>query len=287
MLIILTSTTSILIVYAVMFASSARVTGLAGEVFYCIEKAEYTSGLPAVILGDSVCNQLWPQKEDSENITHLGCNQAISAAGTYLLLKNYLEHNPQTKAVFYIVRPASLGNDLYLNYTYQYFVIPFMNGDNVNFLDDETTEKIYNNYGKIFVENGYIKNFLLNNNFFMKLYVDYVRTHKEETTYFHQISRTSVIYLNKLRKLCSEHNVILRVIPCPLSDISQNHGWENFSRDIQAYGFSDIFGDFVQRIHYYPEEWFRDTSHFKQEILEEYGDGMRAKVMEGINPPAE
>ena len=142
------SSATIIIVYMVIFVFQLRFTGLAGEVFYSIEKAGHNSGLPAVILGDSVCNQLWNQKEDSLNIAHLGCNQAITPAGTYLLLKKYLEHNPQTQEVFYIICPQTLGNDLNLNYTYQYFVIPFFHGENVKLLDDDTTQKVYNRFGK-------------------------------------------------------------------------------------------------------------------------------------------
>ena len=282
-LIISTSTTLILAVYMAMYLSSSHVTGLAGEVFYVIEKAGHNSGHPAVILGDSVCNQVFPQREDSENITHLGCNQAITPAGTFLLLKKYLEHNPQTQEVFYIVLPGTISNNMNLNYTYQYFVIPFMNGENVNFIEEETRQELYEKFGKFFVENGYIKNFLLNNNFFMDKYISYIRK-KQEKRYAHRISRAGEIYLAKIRELCREHNAELHILPLPMADVPKNYGWDDFRNDISAYGFDDIFGDFIERIHYYPEDWFGDGVHFKKEILEQHIGEIRNKIM---NSPAQ
>ena len=273
-----TSILLIIAVYVIMFMFSSNVTGLAHEVFYVLEKAEHNSGLPAVILGDSVCNQLWPQNNDSPNISHLGCNQAITPAGTYLLLKKYLEHNPQTQEVFYIVRPQTLGNDLNLNYTYQYFVIPFINPESIKLLDEETQQKLYSKFGKFFVDNAYIKRLLLNNNLFMKQYLNHIKT-RPETQYIHRLSRTAIIYLPKIRELCRERNIRLHVLPLPVPDTSENYGWEDFAQDVRDNGLDDVLGEFTGKIHYCPDDWYRDGSHFKPEILEQHIDELRAYVM--------
>ena len=275
----LLSVVSIIAVYFLTFMFTLSGPGLASEVFYVIEKADHNSRKSAVILGDSVCNQLWPQKEDSANISHLGCNQAITTAGTYILLRKYLANNPQTETVYYIIRPQSLGNDMNLNYTYQYFVIPFMNDENADIIDDETRQKLYDKFGKFFVENSYVKSFLLNNNLFMTQYINHVKT-KTEKKYTHRLSRTAVIYLPKIRELCREHNVKLKVLPLPLPDNEENYGWEKFDDDVREYGLDDILGDFTKKIHYCPEELYVDGSHFKREILEQRIDELRSYVME-------
>ncbi len=277
-LIILTSTVSIFLVYLILLCFSSNLTGLAGEVFYVIEKAEHNSGRPFVILGDSVCNQIWPQDKDSGNFSHLGCNQAITPCGTYLLMKKYLEHNPQTKEVYYMILPQTLGNDLNLNFTYQYFVIPFMNNGNMNLIEAETREMLYQKFGKFFVTNGYVKTFLLNNNIFMRQYLLHVQS-KPERKYIRRLSRTAIIYLNKMRELCREHNVKLYVYPLPVKDILENHDLENFKQDVKNNGFEDILGDFIERIVYYPEDWFRDGVHFKKEILEQHREEIIAAVL--------
>lgn len=278
MLAIFTSSVSVIAIYAVVLMLPFRISDLAHEVFYTIEKAGHNSERSGVILGDSVCAQLWPYREDSPNISHLGCNQAITPAGTYMLLKKYLEHNPQTKEVFYIVRPQSLGNDLNLNYTYQYFVIPFINMESMKLLDEETCEKLYNKFGKFFVENAYIKRFLLNNNLFMKIYLRYIMSQPEKK-YIHRLSRTAIIYLPKIRSLCSERNIKLSILPLPIPDTSENYGWENFAQDVKDYGFEDILAEFTQKIHYCPDDWYRDGSHFKPTILKQHLGELRALVM--------
>ncbi|MBQ7594649.1 MAG: hypothetical protein IJU48_09895 [Synergistaceae bacterium] len=277
-LIILTSTASIALVYLILLCLSSNVTGLAGEVFYVIEKAEHNSGRPFVILGDSVCNQVWPQNKDSENFSHLGCNQAITPCGTYLLLKKYLENNPQTKNAYYIIIPGSLGNDLYMNYTYQYFLIPFLNDENMNLIEAETREMLYHKFGKFFVHNGYIKDSLLNNNFFMRQYLACIQK-KPEKKYVKRLSPTAIIYLNKMRDLCREHNVNFYVCPLPVKDIPENHDWENFNQDVKDFDFEDLLGDFTEKITYYPEDWFSDHVHFKHDILEQHRDEIIASVL--------
>ena len=277
-MITLTSLLSVIVIYAVMVMFSPNLTGFASEVFYVLRKADYNSGLPAVILGDSVCAQLWPYKENSSKFSHLGCNQAITPAGTYLLLRKYLEHNPQTQDVFYIIRPQSLGNDLGLNYTYQYFVIQFVNQESMKLLDDDTKQKLYDKFGKIFVDNKYLKSFLLNNTLFMTQYLNYVKT-KTETKYIHRLSRTAIIYLDKIRSICRERNINLHVLPLPLPDTNDNYGWDNFEQDVKDYGFEDILGEFTKKIHYYPKDWYGDGTHFKVEILKQHIDEIRAVVM--------
>ena len=272
------SVISVSAVYMLLFTLSLPLTPLAAEVFYVIEKAGHNSGKTAVILGDSVCNQLYSQRKDSQQFSHLGCNQAITTAGTYILLSKYLANNPQTKEVYYIIRPQSLGNDMNLNYTYQYFVIPFVNDENMKLIDDETRQKLYDKFGKFFVENSYAKKFLHSNNLFMTQYINHVKA-KTETRYFHRLSRTAIIYLPKIRELCRQYGARLTVLPLPLPDTEENYGWDDFDADVIEYGFNDVLGDFTKRIHYCPDEWYSDGSHFKPEILEGHITELRGWVM--------
>ena len=276
--IVFSSILSIVAVYVIIFIFQFNVTGLAREVFYSIEKAGHNSGLPAVILGDSVCYQLWNQKEDSTNIAHLACNQAITPAGTYLLLKRYLEHNPQTQEVFYLIRPQTLGNDLDLNYTYQYFVIQFFEGEDIKLLDEDTIQKVYDRFGRFFAENGFIKSVMLNNNLFMEKYLEHIK-HKPEQSYFHRPSKTTIIYLPKIQELCTKHNAKLFVLPLPIADTEENHDWDNFRKDVNTFGLDDVLGNFTEKIHYYPADWFRDGVHFKPGILAQHLQEIRDVVM--------
>ena len=270
---------SIVAAFIIFALIGANVTGLAGEVFYVIDKSEKNSGCPVVYLGDSVCNQIWPQNEESEKICYLGCNQAITTAGTYLLLKKYLEHNPQTKEAYYIIVPRNLANNLNLNFTYQYFVIPFLDDANINLLTQETRELLYDKFGRLFLESKIIKGTLLNNNLLMKMYLSHIQR-KPEKIYNHKLSRTAIIYLEKIRELCRECNVKFLVRPIPMADNEKNYGWEDLQQDINNYNFNDLFGDFLQKIYYYPEDWYRDGVHFKPDILKQHRGEIRELIMQ-------
>ena len=254
-------------------------------IFYIIDKSGKNSGLPAVVLGDSVCGQLWPGKRNSEHMAHLSNNQAITVCGNYLLLKKYLENNPQTKEAYYAIVPSNailhgnLADNFNPVYSYQYFVIPFLNDENLKLLEKETITLLYQKFGRLFVENSYIKDSLKGNKFFMKQYMRYLQRQPRDI-YVHRISPTAAIYLRKMQELCRSHNVKFFVRPLPVSDLEENYGWEDFERDVKTLGFEDILGDFVKRIKYYPEDWFFDKVHFKREILETHGDEIRALILQ-------
>ena len=268
------------IIYSVLGIFDAPDAELAKEVFWAKEKALITNQCTTVYLGDSVCNQLWSEyDEDTDGICHLGCNQAITLAGSYLLLKDYLENNPQTENVYFLVRPQTLANDIWLNYSYQYLVIPFCDSDNMELLEPETKEELYKKFGKIFVESTFVKRTLLKDNLLMKQYLEKVQK-QPEIMEDHRISKTTEIYLRKMKQLCDEKNVELVVKPNPLSDKEQNYGWDEYEQDILSMGFDDILGEFIEKIPYYPVEWFKDDAHFKKEILEQYGDEIRTRVLD-------
>ena len=249
---------------------------IAGEVFYVIDKAEYNSGRETVYIGGSLCNQIWPQNHDSENIAHLGCNNGIMAAGNYLLLKKYLEHNQQTKEVYYLILPESL---CYGDYSYPYFVIPFLDSDNIKLLEHETREVLYKKFGKFFVTNSHIKYFFLNNIELMKICLDFIKDKSDKINTSHRLSKTSITYLAKIRELCQEHNVKIFILPLPMADTSKNYGWDEYEQDIIKYGFKDLFGNFVEKIHYYPENWFSDGVHFKPQILDQHREEIADAIL--------
>ena len=274
---IISSVISIFAVYVLLSVFHIRFTDLAYDAFYVIEKAGHNSGRSAVILGDSVCKQLWPQETDSPNLAHLSSTAGISPAGNYLLLEKYVKHNPQTKYAYYAMNPGSLGADL--TYAYQYFVIPFVNDETIKLLDDDTTQMLYDTFGKLFVRNKYVKTFLLNNNLFMKQYLNHIKG-RSEATEPHRLSRTAIISLTKMRELCRERNIKLSVIPLPIADKPENYGWDKFAQDVKDNGLDDILGDFVNKIRYYPEDWYRDGVHFKPKILNEHLEELRALVID-------
>lgn len=267
-------------VLTIMATFNLTVDHLAEEVFFARKKAQTTNACTVVYMGDSVCNQLWNEFDvDMDGICHIGCNQAITPAGSYLLIREYLENNPQTEEVYYIIRPQTIANDIWLDFSYQYFVIPFCDKNNRARLDEDTQRDIYHKFGEFFVDSQWVKTTLRNNHLLMQTYLNEIQKQPEKME-THRISKTAAVYLAKMENLCDEYGAKFFVKSTPLSDIEDNYGWEEFEQDIIDDGFEKLLGGFIENISYYPKDWFRDDVHFTSDILEEYGDDIRAAVLE-------
>lgn len=245
--------------------------------YYAISKASEPNNCSDVILGDSVCNQIWNQKENLGELCTLSSNQAITPCGSYLLLHTYLDAHPSTKTVYYAVRPQSLANDMWTNFTYQYFVLPFYNDENLPLIEDETKELLYEKFGKPFVTNQYLKMILSHNQRLQDIYLARVQTGDNDVT--NRLSRTAAIYLRKMQALCEERGVKFVVRPLPLADTPENQDWNLFRQDIADYGFEDLLKNFIDDVDYYPLDWFVDGVHFTPDILAEHLETFRSRVL--------
>ena len=79
-----------------------------------------------LILGDSTGHALYPSEKTYDSIVSLACNQAITMAGHYFLLKNYLETNHENlpDEIIILFTPETFGNNVD-RFAYQYFLKPF------------------------------------------------------------------------------------------------------------------------------------------------------------------
>lgn len=291
LLIIMASAIAVTAVYYFILMEAhinTNVHFLADEVLYVIDKADTPNDCTTVIVGDSVANQLWPQTSGDEDICYLTSNQAITTAGSYILLYHYLEANPQTKHVYYSIRPQGLSNDVNIDKSYQYFVIPFSNEYNRSLLDADTIDKLNSRFGSFMVNNKYPQWVILNNNFLMEQYLMSVEKKNPdlkinddntENRYYHRISPTGQIYLSKMVELCKQKNVELTVVPSPLMDTPDNYGWEAYSEDIESMGFGEVLGGFIDSIDYYPEDMFMDGIHFSEGTLKEQREEIAGNVI--------
>ena len=270
---------SLMLFLCMIEAASIRKNGtkLAPEVFYAINKSRQSNEADTVYLGDSVSNQLWNQRTDESGICHLASNQAITVCGNYFLLLNYLEANPQTKTVYYIVRPQSLANDFWTNHTYQYFVVPFYDEINQEKVEPKSLELLYSKFGKLFVENKLIVRILANNNALLNRYLSSIQANDSEEQ--NRVSYVSAVYLKKMEEACQEHDVELKILAGPLADTEENRDWTRFEQDIKDFDLTEVMGEFLDGLTYYPEEWFSDGVHFTGKMIEEHGNEIRAAVL--------
>ena len=102
-----------------------------GEIIYALARSLEETGkeVKKLLMGDSVGRQLYPIADYNDTLQSLACNQAISLAGHYFMLENFLKSHPPDPAkpyeVVLIYHPQSLINNLDEVFTYHYFVKNF------------------------------------------------------------------------------------------------------------------------------------------------------------------
>ena len=91
-----------------------------------VSKMRTNKKIKKLIMGDSTGHALYPSENQYDSIASMACNQAITFAGQYFLLKNYLDTNKDNlpQEIILLVTPESFGNDVD-QYAYQYFLKPF------------------------------------------------------------------------------------------------------------------------------------------------------------------
>lgn len=252
------------------------------ELYYALDLAEEKTEYTKVIIGDSVARLIFsPDYQDETDTTcYLATNQAITVLGNYILLGRYLENNPQTEEVYYIVRPQSLANPLWFNFSFQYFIVPFYNDTYKKYIDDDTKKYIEDRFGKLYATNDIVKSFIESNAYYMDVYLNNVLEQQLEVRDEKHISDLTIKYLPKIKELCDSYGVKLKVMAAPLPDTDDNHDWTEFEQQIVENGLEKLLGDYIDGIDYYPESAFADEAHFTQEYLEAERDEIIERLFE-------
>ena len=99
------------------------------EVYTAIRKSKQkVCKVKRLLLGDSVAMQMYPCDKDYDDMVSLACNQAITMAGYYFLLDNFIELNKEAlpDEVVLLVNPYTLSSNVD-QFAYHYFLKPFYN----------------------------------------------------------------------------------------------------------------------------------------------------------------
>ena len=259
-------------------------SGFGPELYYALDLAETNTEYTKVIIGDSVARLIFsPDYQDETNeVCYLATNQAITVLGNYILLNRYLENNPQTEEVCYIVRPQSLANPLWFNFSFQYFIVPFYNDTYKQYIDEDTRQYIEDRFGKLYATNDIVKSFIENNAYYMDVYLNNVLEQQLEVRDEKHLSDLTIKYLPKITQLCDSHGVKLKVLAAPLPDTQDNHEWADFEKQIEDNGLAGLLGDYIDGIDYYPESAFGDEAHFTQEYLDSERENIIEKLFNTI-----
>lgn len=253
-----------------------------GEMFNCVEyitvnngpdqikpvidKVREKNGKTKLILGDSVCKQMYEGIEPfNEDTCVAGCNQAISMSGQYILLKEFLESHENVSDVWMIIHPSSIFTDLSKELGYIYGILPYVEKEDLNYLDNETIIRIEKSFGA-FSTNTEFAEFVDKSAVGRKLYLNLLKdygTIKPAGDEPHGVK-----YLKKMKYLCDEKDIEMHLLPVPINDLDKTKEMvEGMPERFQKNGLDVMFPDFCRRIHMYPIEQFGDGSHFAVEYI--------------------
>ena len=252
----------------VFFATGYREIGSA-EICPSIYKAEEKNNYSKIILGDSVCHQIFNEfQESNDEYLLLGTNQAITMDGQYILAKLFLESHPNATDIYLVMLPNAFTSGYESEMTYSYLIEPFGKTGKLNMLSEQSLDNMTNLYGKVFMERNvirFIDGSCINN----KLYLfhnqnssDFTESHNNRI-----MSPEAVYYLNDLERICLDSGVVLHVLPCPVVDTVDNHNLvEHLREEVVQIELENLFSDYFACITFYPQYMFQDGTHFGGEF---------------------
>lgn len=226
-----------------------------------IDQAQSSDGTSKLILGDSVCHQLFnPLQEYNPDFLILGSNAAITMSGQYILAKEYLNNHSQTTDIYLIILPASMLSTYDTSWGYQYAVMPFVETGTLKDLDDQTIEIMEQTYGGALFLNQTVVNWIDDSAVNRKLYLNLLKNHSDG---YHPENPLEIAerYILKLDALCQEQGVRLHLLSGPVSEANREYTM-NIKTLYEKSPLYHLNPHFFEDIYYYPAEQSDDAIHF-------------------------
>lgn len=237
-----------------------------GEIMPYIETVSSLSEYDKLIIGDSVCRQLFNPFQKYNNVyCTVGSNQAITMIGQYLLIKEFLENHEQTTDV-YLVLCSIEGNGLDNGIgAYQYLAIPFTKTGLLKAALPKTQNELDGIFGKKFMEPNVI-DFIDASPLAKKLYFNSFKDKKYDNT------TMSFEYLQLIIDLCTMKGAKLHLLHSPMKESSYEDIQVQKEKDLSACKNEDMreyIEEYYGSVTSYPDEYFADGIHFGPEYKSE------------------
>ena len=222
-----------------------------------------------LILGDSVANQMFVGLTNSgPEYKICPVNRAITFAGQYILVKEYLESHSDATDIYIAIYSGTLASDIDPYLSYQYVAMPFILEGHSEDLDPLVMDKLKNTYGSFFLKPG-VLNYINESGLNRVLYLNAVSAinnklnNKTETPV---VSDVSVDYLNKIYDLCTGAGVNIHLVSTPLCDTDVRHAECDEIRAVFAdTGLDRLYPDYCDSFIFCDSSMFIDEVHFAPE----------------------
>ena len=230
-----------------------------------IEKVQKKDHSRILLLGDSVGRQMFIDLADiNKDVCVATAIAPFTMCGQYILTRLYLDNHPKATDVYLVMVPMDdVSTDFNIEYAYQYVVMPLVETDKLDMLDDRTIDELEYIFGSFFMKENVVSK-IDASGLNRKLYLNYIKDYAAND-YPHTLEESVYVsYLKKTADLCEERGVRFHLLPAPLPDMDVYH--EIVTEKAPVYfgqtGLDDLFPDYFERVRYYPEEMFPDGVHF-------------------------
>ncbi len=251
--------------FAYLTESSDYYAGSQDEVALYFDRIRSEGDYTKLIVGDSVCNQMFNNlQEINDDYCIVGNNRALTLAGQYLLVQEFLKLHEGVTDVYVIVGLDALQADIDVTYGYAYVMIPFSRERLLQNLDEKTLSEVRDRFGTLFVQRPVVM-MIANSSVNRKLYMSYIKEHEQQVPFTGEIllSDLAAEYLVRIRDLCEAYGTTLHLLPDPLAEVDYRHDQaRGLQKDFADRGLDELFPDYFDEIVYYPEEQFHDGIHF-------------------------
>ena len=224
------------------------------EIYYAIFASETKKKVKRIVLGDSVGCQLYPSTQEYDSVVSMSCNQAITMAGHYFLLKKFIDanHGGLPEEAILLITPFSLSNDVD-KYAYHYFLKPFPPSDYSSFYTKHLTQRIHSipfywtaNL-PVFKTSNYTPKWAIPSSQSIK-----------------SISPLSYEYLLKMDSIASANGIKFRMISTPVRDDrcdDMDSFWGHLPTDY-ADKLDDLLQPYKESVIFMPSDYYGDKVHF-------------------------
>lgn len=145
-------------IFAKLTASTGYSASASEEIGAHIANVQADDGATALILGDSVCWQVFDPFSLCNTAYRIdGSNRAVTLAGQYLLAKAFLDAHPGATDVYLILTPDSFAAGFDAGYGYQYAAAPFAAAGLLDGLDETTRAELNAAYGAPFLTKDFVR----------------------------------------------------------------------------------------------------------------------------------
>ena len=200
--------------FAVLTDSSGYEEEAEREVSAYLAKSRMPGSYTKLLVGDSVCAQMTEAFFDcNQQYCLVGNNRALTMAGEYLLVKEFLETHENVSEVWLMAGPDLLQTSIDATYSYSYVVLPFLQADLLDELDEETAEEMEETFGSLFLKKP-VAELIAGSAVNRKLYLNYVKEREEalekgESRENQTVGMSDLAerYLRKIYELCDAQGV--------------------------------------------------------------------------------